>query len=43
LQVISKSDNPNDISYAKYREMLLNAVKDILEILGYNIEKDCHF
>jgi hypothetical protein len=40
LQVISESDDPNDISYAKYKEMLLNSVKDILEILGYDIEKD---
>jgi len=40
LQVFSESDSPNDISYAKYIEMLLTAVKDILEILGYNIEKD---
>jgi hypothetical protein len=34
LQVISESDNPNDISYAKYKEMFVNAIKDILEILG---------
>jgi DNA polymerase elongation subunit (family B) len=40
LQVISESDNPNDISYAKYKEMLLNAIKGILEILGYDIEND---
>ena len=40
LQIISESDNPNDISYAKYKEMFVNSVKDILEILGYDIEKD---
>ena len=40
LQIVSESDNPNDISYAKYKEMLVNSVKDILEILGYDIEKD---
>lgn len=40
LQITSESDNPNDISYAKYKEMLVNAVKDILEILGYDIETD---
>ena len=40
LQIATESDNPNDISYAKYKEMFVNAVKDILEILGYDIEKD---
>lgn len=40
LQVIPESDISQDISYAKYKEMLINAVKDILEILGYDIEKD---
>jgi hypothetical protein len=40
LKIVYESDNPIDISYAKYKEMLLNAVKDILEILGYDIEKD---
>jgi hypothetical protein len=40
LQVVSESDSPNDISYAKYKEMFVNAIKDILEILGYDIEKD---
>lgn len=40
LQIFSESDNSNDISYAKYKEMLINAVKDILEILGYDVEKE---
>ena len=40
LQIVSESDNPNDISYAKYKEMLVNSVKDILEILSYDVEKD---
>jgi hypothetical protein len=39
-RVVSESDNPSDISYAKYREMLLSSVKDILEILGYDVEKE---
>jgi hypothetical protein len=39
LQIFSESDYSNDISYAKYKEMLINAIKDILEILGYDIEK----
>jgi DNA polymerase I len=40
LQVISESDNSKDISYAKYKEMLVNAIKDILAILDYDIEGD---
>ena len=32
-----ETDNPDDISYAKYREMPLNSVKDIVEILGYDV------
>jgi DNA polymerase elongation subunit (family B) len=40
LQFVHESTDPNDISYAKYKEMFVNAFKDILEILGYNIEKD---
>ena len=48
---VSESDNPADISYAKYKEMLINSVKDVIEILGYNIEQDlitkkrlaCHY
>ena len=37
---ISESDNPEDISYAKYKEMLINSVNDVIEILGYDIEQD---
>jgi hypothetical protein len=33
LHVISESVNPDDISYAKYKEMFVNAINDILEIL----------
>jgi hypothetical protein len=40
LKTVYESDNPNDISYAKYKEMFVNTIKDILEILGYDIEKD---
>jgi len=40
-RILYESDNPKDISYAKYREMLLSEyVKDILEILSYDIEND---
>ena len=38
-KVVSDSDNPGDISYFKYKEMLLKSVKDILEILGYDVER----
>ena len=39
-RAVSESDNPYDISYAKYKEMLLNSVKDVIEILGYSVEND---
>ena len=39
-RTVSESDNPDDISYSKYKEMLLNSVKDVVEILGYNVEMD---
>ena len=37
---VSESDNPEDIGYAKYKEMLINSVNDVVEILGYDIEQD---
>lgn len=40
IRKISESDNPEDISYAKYKEMLINCVKDVLEILGHDVEQD---
>jgi DNA polymerase I len=40
LRTVHESDNPADISYAEYKEMLIKSVKDILEILGYNIEQE---
>jgi hypothetical protein len=30
----------NESSIIQYRKMLLSAVKDVLEILGYDIERD---
>lgn len=39
-RTIGESVDPNDISYAQYKEMLINAVKDVIEILGYSIEND---
>ena len=33
-----ESDDPDDIHYAKYREMLLNSIRDVVGILGYDIE-----
>lgn len=40
IKTIGESDDPNDISYSKYKEMLINTVKDVIEILGYCVEKD---
>ncbi len=40
LQTVHESDNPADISYVEYKKMLMNAVENILEILGYAVEKD---
>src|SRR6185437_6749665 len=40
LRIVHESDNVADISYAEYKDMLIKSVKDILEILGYNIERD---
>lgn len=37
---ILESDNPNDICYSRYKDLLLNSVKDVLEILGYDIERE---
>jgi hypothetical protein len=34
------SENQDDISYAEYKKMLMNSVKDVLEILGYDAEKE---
>ena len=39
-RIVHESDNPADISYAEYKEMLIKSVKDILEILGHNVEKE---
>jgi len=39
-KTVGESIDPNDISYAKYKEMLINTVKDVIEILGYSVEKD---
>jgi hypothetical protein len=40
LRRIHESENAADISYAKYRDMLVNSVKDVMDILGYDAEKD---
>lgn len=39
-RTVGESNDPADISYAKYKEIFINAVKDIIEILGYSVEKD---
>ena len=28
-----ESDDPDDISYAKYRELLLNSIRDVVEMM----------
>jgi DNA polymerase, archaea type len=40
IKNINESDDPKDISYAKYKEMFINSAKDVIEILGYNVERD---
>jgi hypothetical protein len=40
LRTVHESENQEDISYAEYKKMLMNSVKDVLEILGYDIEKE---
>lgn len=39
-RTVSGSDDSDDISYAKYKEILINSVNYVLEILGYSVEKD---
>jgi DNA polymerase I len=38
LRMIHESENAMDISYAEYKDMLVKSVKDVLDILGYDIE-----
>jgi hypothetical protein len=40
LRTVHESENQDDISYAEYKKMLMNSVKDVLEILGYNADKE---
>ena len=40
MRTARESDNQDDISYAEYKNMLINSVKDVLEILGYDAEKE---
>jgi len=40
LRTVHESENQDDISYAEYKKMLMNSVKDVLEILGYDTEKE---
>jgi hypothetical protein len=39
-RTVGESDDPADISYAKYKTMLINAVKDVIKILGYDPDTD---
>jgi hypothetical protein len=36
---IYESENPQDISYAEYKKMFINSIRDVLQILGYDIEE----
>ena len=38
---VNESDEPADISYTKYKEMLINSVKDIIKILYRTLNKIC--
>jgi hypothetical protein len=40
LRMAYESDNAADISYAEYKDMPVKSVKDVLDILGYDIEKE---
>ncbi len=40
MRAVHESENQDDISYAEYKKMLMNSVKDVLEILGYDAEKE---
>ncbi len=37
-KILLESDDPDDISYAEYKKMMLNSVKDVVRILGYDID-----
>jgi hypothetical protein len=37
---INDLENPQEISYAEYKKMFINSIRDVLQILGYDIEKD---
>jgi hypothetical protein len=39
-EITYDSENPQDISYTQYKKMLINNVKDVLQILGYDINND---
>jgi DNA polymerase elongation subunit (family B) len=40
LKTVQESENAADISYSEYKDMLVNSVEDVLDILGYDVEKD---
>ena len=40
MRTVHESENQGDISYAEYKKMLMNSVKDVLEILGYDTAKE---
>jgi len=40
LRRVHESENQDDIGYAEYKNMLMNSVKDVLELLGYDAQKE---
>jgi hypothetical protein len=40
LRTVHESENRDDISYVQYKNLLMNSVKDVLELLGYDVEKE---
>jgi DNA polymerase family B/Primase X len=40
LKRIYESENPQDISYAAYKKMFINSIRDVLQIFGYDTEED---
>jgi DNA polymerase family B/Primase X len=39
-EITYDSENPQEISYTEYKKMLINSIRDVLQILGYDIDND---
>jgi DNA polymerase elongation subunit (family B) len=40
LRTVHESENQDDISYTEYKKMLISCIKEVLDILGYDAEKE---